>query len=207
MESWVMLVDMKQSHPVEMAEFARARGISNEVAYAWWIPYTLRKRDVILSSMKTCIQKTTHKYGIKVLTNVAHAMEIDRRNNNSLWQDALTKKMFNVGVAFEVLGAGERVPHGWSKVTGHLVWDVKMDFTRKAHWVLDEHKTPDLVRLTYAGVVSCESIIIAFMYATLNGLSVCVADIMNAYLQALSSQKDYIICGPEFRIENVGKLH
>ena len=64
--------------PVEMAEFARAREISNEAEFAWWVPYTLRKRDVILSPVKTCIQKTTHKYGIKVLTIVAHAMEIDR---------------------------------------------------------------------------------------------------------------------------------
>ena len=57
--------------------------------------------------------------------------------------------MFNVGVAFEVLDAGERAPHGWSKVTGHLVWDVRMDFTYKARWVLDGHKTPDPVGSMY----------------------------------------------------------
>ena len=62
MESWAMLVDMKQSYPVEMAEFARVRGISDEAAFAWWVPYTLKKRDVILSSVKTHIWKTTHKY-------------------------------------------------------------------------------------------------------------------------------------------------
>ena len=32
--------------------------------------------------------------------------------------------MFNVIVAFEVFDAGDRATHGWSKVTGHLVWDV-----------------------------------------------------------------------------------
>ena len=55
MESWVTLVVMKQSHPVEMAEFTRASGMSDEVAFAWWVPYTLWKRDVILSSVKTHI--------------------------------------------------------------------------------------------------------------------------------------------------------
>jgi hypothetical protein len=35
---------------------------------------------------------------------------------------------------------------------------------------------------------------------------VFAADIRNAYLQAPSSQKDYIICGPEFGIESVGKV-
>jgi hypothetical protein len=47
---------------------------------------------------------------------------------------------------------------------------------------------------------------IAFTYAALNSLDVFTADIRNAYLQAPSSQKDYIICGPEFGIENVGKI-
>jgi hypothetical protein len=45
---------------------------------------------------------------------------------------------------------------------------------------------------------------IAFTYAALNGLDVCAGDIRNAYLQAPSSQKDYIVCGPEFGLENVG---
>ena len=43
-------------------------------------------------------------------------------------------------------------------------------------------------------------------YAALNGLDVCAADIRNAYLQAPSSHKDYIICGPKFGLENVGKV-
>ena len=43
-------------------------------------------------------------------------------------------------------------------------------------------------------------------YAALNGLDIFATDIRNAYLQAPSSRKDYIICGPEFGIENVGKV-
>ena len=45
---------------------------------------------------------------------------------------------------------------------------------------------------------------IALTYAALNGLDVWTADIKNAYIQAPSSRKDYIICGPEFGLENVG---
>ena len=41
------------------------------------------------------------------------------------------------------------------------------------------------------------SIRIALTDAALNGLDVVVADIRNNYLQETSSQKDYIICGPE----------
>ena len=112
--------------------------------------------------------------------------------------------MYNVGVAFEILDEGVHALHGWKQVTGHLVWDVKMDFTRKARWDLDGHKTPDSIGLTHAGVVSRESVHIALTYAALNDLDVFAADIHNAYLQAQSSQKDYIICGPEFGVENIG---
>ena len=40
----------------------------------------------------------------------------------------------------------------------------------------------------------------------LGRVDICAADIRNSYLQAPSSQKDYIVCGPEFGIENVGRI-
>ena len=48
---------------------------------------------------------------------------------------------------------------------------------------------------TYAGVVSREILFLAFTYAALNGLDICEGDLRNAYLQAPSSQKDFLICG------------
>ena len=76
-----------------------------------------------------------------------------------------------------------------------MVFDVKMDFTRKARWVKDGHRTVDPDQSTFAGVVSRESVRIALTYAALNDISVTAADIQNAYLQAPSSEKHYIICG------------
>ena len=40
-ESWVPLKDLKESHPIETAEFAKARSIADEPAFAWWVSYTL----------------------------------------------------------------------------------------------------------------------------------------------------------------------
>ena len=205
-ESWVKLSELKESHPVETAEFAKSRGIDDEPAIAWWVPHTLKKRNAIISAMKMRLQRTTHKYGIEIPTSVDHAMEIDRKNGNRKLKDALTLEMFNVGVAFEILEEGQAAPQGWNKAPGHLIWDVKMDDTRKARWVLDGHKTPDPIRSTFTGVVSWESVQIAFTYAALNDLQVFAANIRNPYLQVPSSQKDYVVCGPEFGIENIGKV-
>ena len=79
-----------------------------------------------------------------------------------------------------------------------------MDFTRKARLVFGGHKTSDPVGSTYAGVVSRESVRIAFTYAVLMGLDVMTADIQNAYLSAPCSQKYYTVCGPEFGSELQG---
>jgi hypothetical protein len=81
-----------------------------------------------------------------------------------------------------------------------------MDFTRKARWVKDGHKTPNPTTTDYLGVVLRESIRIALTYAALMGLPVMGADIKNAYLQAPSLEKHFVVCGPEFGIENEGKV-
>ena len=51
--------------------------------------------------------------------------------------------MANVVVEFEILDEGKPSPVGWKKSSGNLVFDVKMDFTRKYIWVKDGHRTAD----------------------------------------------------------------
>ena len=205
-EQWIALKLLKESNPLEVAEFAKAREIDNEPAFCWWVPYTLRKRDRIISSVNSRVRKTSHKYGIEVPTSLDHAKKIDESNGNRLWQDAIEKEMKNVAVAFEILELGSPIPIGWTRSSGHLVFDVKMDFTRKARWVKDGHRTAEPEISTFAGVVSRESVRIALTYAALNGIDVMAADIKNAYLQAPSSEKHYVICGCEFGLEHVGKV-
>ena len=66
---------------------------------------------MILLTMKSRLRKTTHKYGIEIPKNVAHAMELKRENGNTMLMDALAKEMSNVGVAFEVKHPTPSVPH------------------------------------------------------------------------------------------------
>ena len=87
-----------------------------------------------------------------------------------------------------------------------MVIDVKMDFIRKSRWVLYGHNNPYLIGSTYTGVVSHESVQIAFTYPALNDLEMFATDIRNTYLQAPSFQKECIVCGAEFGLENVGNI-
>ena len=40
--SWERLADLKESNPIEVAEFTIAHGLQDEPAFIWWVPYTLK---------------------------------------------------------------------------------------------------------------------------------------------------------------------
>ena len=205
-EQWVPLKILKETNPIEVAEFAKAREIDHEPAFTWWVPFTLRKRDRIISAVNSRVRKTSSKYGIEIPRSIDEAIKLDEINGDRLWQAAIELEMNNVAVAFEILDINAPIPIGWTKSSGHIIFDVKMDFTRKARWVKDGHRTPEPDQSTFAGVVSRESVRIALTYAALNDINVVAADIKNAYLQAPSSEKHYVICGAEFGLEHAGKV-
>ena len=55
--------------------------------------------------------------------------------------------------AFDILSYGLKPPSGFTPSSGHIVFDVKMDFTRTSCWVKDGHLTQDPMESNYAGVV------------------------------------------------------
>ena len=113
--------------------------------------------------------------------------------------------MKNVGIAFDIPDEGVKMPPVWTEASGNLVFAVKMDFTWKAEWVQDGHQTPDPETSAYARMVSRESVRIALTYVALMGLDVMAVNIQNAYFQVPSSEKHYIIFGPELEFKNFGK--
>ncbi len=52
--------------------------------------------------------------------------------------------------------------------------------------------------ITYASIVSCETICIALLMATLNDLNVKVGNVLNAYITAPITKKVWTAFGPEF---------
>ena len=109
-ESWAHLKDLKESHPVDTAEHAKARGIADEPAFAWWVPHTMSKRDTILSAVKLRLRDATHNYGIEIPTSIKDAERIDSKNGNHFWRDAIQLEMQNNGIAFQILDTAVNSP-------------------------------------------------------------------------------------------------
>ena len=70
---WVKLKDLKESHPVEVAEYAKANQLLQEPAFRWWAPYALNTKNRILSAMKKRYFRRDQKYGIELPKTVLDA--------------------------------------------------------------------------------------------------------------------------------------
>jgi hypothetical protein len=107
--------------------------------------------------------------------------------------------MKDICVAFKILLDGQSAPIGYQKISCHMIFDIKMeDFRRKARLVAGGHWTQAPATITYASVVSCETVRIALLIAALNDLEVKIGNVLNAYITAPVTKKVWTVLGPEF---------
>ena len=195
--SWAPLKDLKESNPVEVAEYAVANKISDEPAFAWWVGHVIRKKKRIISKVKSKYWKRTHKYGIRVPKSVEEALRIDGQNGNTYWADAIAKEMRNVRVAFE-FNEEDTIPIAHKEIRCHMVFDIKITLDRKAQFVANGNETEPPKDMTFSSVVSRDSVRLFFLLAALNDVEVLSADIQNAYLSAETKEKLWYRAGLEF---------
>ena len=74
-------------------------------------------------------------------------------------------------------------------------------FIRKERLVADGHTTAPSSSIAYSSVVYRESVMIAFLLASLNDLDIFACDIGNAYLNYKLSKKLWTESGTEFGTE------
>ena len=67
---------LKESSPIEVVEYAIANRIVEEPAFKWWLSHTVRKRNRIISKVKSRYWKTTHKFGIRFPKTTDEALQI-----------------------------------------------------------------------------------------------------------------------------------
>ena len=91
---------MKESYPVDTAEYAFNHDLQDLPGYKWWVYHVRKKRDRIISAISHCKVKKNYKYGHQVPTSVREAYEIDCKSNSTLWREAIAKEMKNVRIAF-----------------------------------------------------------------------------------------------------------
>ena len=82
---------MKESYPVQVSEYDVLTLIQEEPAFAWCSPHVLRKRNQIVSKVKSNYWIRTHKFGINIPESITEVIVIDGENGDTLWWDAICK--------------------------------------------------------------------------------------------------------------------
>ena len=174
---------------------------------AWWVDWTLKKKERIIKAVQHRTPKKLMKFGEQIPGSVEEAYMLDKENSNDLWRRTIEKEMKNVIVSFKLLQDDEHLPVGSKEIPYHIIFDVKFDLTKKAWLVAGGHRNksvPD--HLVYSTVASRDSVRLAFMLAGLHELKVMVCDIGNAYLNAPNRERVHVKVGKElFGPENEGK--
>ena len=93
--------DLKDSYSVPLDNYTKANYIQDEPAFAWWVPFTLKKQTSIVKKIKSKYHQRTHKYIIRIPENVQEAQDIDTVDRNTLWMDSVRMEMKNNRVALE----------------------------------------------------------------------------------------------------------
>ncbi|KAL7523049.1 hypothetical protein ACHAWF_000341, partial [Thalassiosira exigua] len=134
------------------------------------------------------------------------AIRINKDTNTDFWEKAMIKEMTKVKLSYELVDGctpeevrSDKVPalRGHQEILCHIIFDVKMDFTRKARFVANGSTTDMPSALTYSSVVSRDSVRIALLVAALNDLDIFACDIGNTYLNAPCKECICFVAGHE----------
>jgi hypothetical protein len=96
------------------------------------------------------------KFGIQIPRTLKEAYELDKKNGNTKWADAV---MLEVSQqldyqTFKVMPKGPAVPQGYKRIKLHFVFDVKCNGQHKACLVAGGHLTDEPDDSVYSSVVS-----------------------------------------------------
>jgi hypothetical protein len=139
-----------------------------------------------------------HKFCIQVPKGIKDAIDLDKKNGNKLWQEAIKTefKQYTDYQTFIVLDSGEDIPTGYQKIPYHIVFDVKYDLIYKIILVTGGNCT-----VNNPHGYSKNWIFLGELYR----LSCCACDIRNAFLYEKTKEKVYITAGPEFGVDLHGE--
>ena len=91
------LKDAEEASPIELVEYVVTSKIVEESAFAWWVPYTLKKRKLIIAKVKNEVleihSSMLSKYGVCLPKNAEETSPIGKLTGTNFWENTLNKEM------------------------------------------------------------------------------------------------------------------
>jgi hypothetical protein len=169
--------------------------------------YKVRRADATRKKKKKQRQKEVLKYGVVVPRNVKEAFELDSKNGNTHWGNAIKTEIDSLismeCFEFHEKGYNPGNEYQWTTLT--MIFDVKQDLRRKARLVAGGHLVDSLDNNVYSSTVKGISVRMLYVIAHKRNLKLLCGDVGNAYVNAYTNEKVFSRCGMEFGQEYFGK--
>ena len=75
------------------------------------------------------------KFGVEIPGTIEEEVSLKENNSNTLWKNCIVKETKNSRIAFKLLERHGKIPFGYTYITCHLVFDLKLYMTRKSQCV------------------------------------------------------------------------
>ena len=213
---WIQEEAVRIDAPKAIGQYAISKGLLSHPDFQWVKKhFRMDKRQIralrvygAAAKQPTGPRVAKYKFGVRVANSPKHALELDKENGDTGWAEsmAIELKQLKDYRTFRILEAHEPMPPGYKRIPYHMVFDVKFDLRKKSRLVAGGNHMDNPKEDIYSGVVSLDSLRLAFTMAAMNNLKVMAADVGNAFLYGKTREKCYIIAGPEFG-EDAGKRH
>lgn len=190
--------------PVTCAIYAKDNNLLDKEGWKRFKNIAKRQKKLLRlvnqAKLKSFRRGPIYMFGFRVPRNHEEAMELDRKNGNTRWKDAEKVELTQIDDydTFTDYGKGGKPPDGYKKIRVHFVYAVKHDGRHKARLVAGGHLTDTPVDSVYSSVVSLRGLRLIVFLSELNDLELWSTDVGNAYLEAKTKEKVYIVAGPEF---------
>ena len=212
-QTWVSMDSLILHNPIPLVMYLIKNKLTHEKEFKPLLHLckpimSARYRSILNAKTAARTGKAKYKFGVQVPFGVRHAIWLDKQNNGTKWAEAIKKEVQQLldYMTFKILDAGEPPPPGYKKLPHHIVFDVKFDLRHKARLVAGGNWSDVPKEDCYSGVVGIEAIRLGFFMGELFGLTCVAGDVGNAYLNAHTKEKVYLVAGPEFGKELEGRI-
>jgi hypothetical protein len=119
-ESWVNLFALSLGNPKPIISFARNNNILDKMPFCHLTQYCRSNTAVDIArilKVSTSSAGIKYKFGIQVPKGIKNAIDLDKKNGNKLWQEAIKIELKQPTdyQTFIVLDSGEDIPTGYQK--------------------------------------------------------------------------------------------
>jgi hypothetical protein len=133
--------------PVSCAIYARENNLLEQPGWKRFKHIAKREKKFTQMQAKLRSYNTAprYKYGFKVPRTYEQALKLDKRNGNTLWEDAATLELTQIDDYDTFIDKGRhfkgKPPAGYKKIRVYIIFDVKHDGRHKARLGADGYLT------------------------------------------------------------------